>query len=469
MKTKKITLLFFAGVLCMSSSAKDIYVNAATGDDSKDGGTFENSVQTIEKAYALAENGDVIILKGTFVFEQPVVIEKSGLTIKSVGLEKATLDGDNSTQVLELRSSVTLRNLILTKGYGGDGGILNIPLVGDIERDVKIEDCVITMNEAGNRGGAIWCQTYGLPDKLTINRCAFIGNMSGSHGGAIAFIPEGGPTNKAQLNIYNTTFAHNSNFQGGGGVLFLDGGATNYATINLINVTMANNTGGDNGGNCPGIRFIGSDMTVNIKNSILEGNIASDGNYFDISFVDAPKALTVQNSIIGNVTVNGGTIETSTFVAIGSNINNVTDMNNPVAGLGEFTDNHFPLTATSLAYNFGKVEGLTAEMNKDQLRHTRLDENICSAGAVEFFNPGPDPDPETGLAENIMLDITVKSANGHLTINATSATARIYTISGSLVRTVEVIGQTSTELCSGLYIVHLESGMMQKAIKVVVK
>ena len=345
MKTKKITFFLLANALCILSfsiSAKDVFANSTTGDDTKDGSTFANSVKTVAQAYALAVDGDVIKLDGTFFFDLNLTIEKVGLTIQSVGTTKAILDGGNKTWIFDLKRSITLKNLTFTNGYGADGGALNIPL--GFERVVEIEDCLFNANQAGNRGGAIWCQTYGLPDKLTIDRCVFTGNNSGSHGGAIAFIPEGGAaTNKAVLTLNNSTFTQNYNSTGGGGVLFVDGSATAYSTFNLNNMTVAGNYTYADGGNCPGFRFIGNKMAVNITNSIIEGNHTkdlntdADGGFYDISFTDIPNALTIQNSIIGNVTVNGSTTDPSNFVAVGSSVNNRKVKGDvSVAGLGGF-------------------------------------------------------------------------------------------------------------------------------------
>jgi peptidoglycan hydrolase-like protein with peptidoglycan-binding domain len=465
MKTKKITLLFCAAFLSMGLSAKDIYVSSSAGDDSKDGSSTANAVKTIEQAYTLAADGDVIKLDGKFVFESVLNIEKPNLTIVGASSNptstKATLDGDNSFYFFNLKSSVTLRNLIFTKGYGGDGGALNIPL--GFERDIKIEDCLFTLNEAGNRGGAIWCQTYGLPDKLTINRCAFINNLAGGHGGVIGFIPEGGATNKAMLNIYNTTFASNSNLQGGGGVLFVDGSATNTATFNFTNITVSGNVGGDNGGNCPGFRFIGNEMVVNIKNSIIEGNTAVDGSFYDISFTDTPKALTIQNSIVGNVTVNGGTTPTTNFISVGSNVNNVSGTSAPVSGLGELSTDHFLLTTSSLAYKYGKVENLIADNKKDQLGKERGDLTYCSAGAVEYFMP------VTGVKNGVIENAKVISERGKILIVAANVTAKVITLSGTTVSQIRIDQQAEINVKPGVYIVQLESETNRQVTKVIVK
>jgi len=465
MKTKKITLFLMANVLCLSSftiSAKEIFANAAIGDDTKDGLTIENSVKTIPQAYALAEAGDVIKLDGTFLFENFLTIEKTGLTIQSVGSTKAVLDGDNAFYFFEIKSAITLKNLTFTKGYGGDGGALVFPL--GFERDVKIQDCLFTGNEAGNRGGAIWYVTYGLPDKLTIDRCAFVNNLAGSHGGVIGFIPEGGDTNHGSLTINNSTFAQNNNLTGGGGVLFADGGATNNATFNFNNVTISGNVGGDNGGNCPGFRFIGNKMAVNIKNSVIEGNVAADGQFYDISFTDVPTSLTIQNSIVGNVTNNGGTLDPSTFVAVGSNVNNMkASTDESVAGLGEFANNYFMLSTGSLAYSYGKMESVTPETIVDQLGKTRTGEALCSAGAVEFFSFST-----TGLNKNQMPNTLVSTSKGLIRIQAENASAKVYNVSGVLVGHFTVNGEASLSVKSGLYLVQLESGSNKKVSKIIV-
>lgn len=447
----------------LNASAKDIYASSASGDDSKDGLTAGNAVSTLTQAYTLAAEGDVIHLAGTFTFDEtPLTIEKP-LTILSDGA-KAILDGTNSSQIFILKASVTLKNLKITNGYSSDqGGAINIPL--GWERDVKIQDCLFIGNNTDGRGGAIWSQTYGNTDKLTIERCAFISNSAIGHGGVIAFIPEGGDTNKATLTINNTTFAQNSNTQGGGATIFVDGGATNGATFNFNNLTISGNVGGDNGGNCPGIRFIGNKMTVNIANSIIEGNTASDGLYYDISFTDNPTALTIINSVVGYVVNNGALVDNTLFTAVGSDVNAMHDIDAPSeAGLGELTtDYYFPLTSASKAYDYGRIQNITSDIYKDQLGRLRNGELKCSAGAIEFLSYVVSAVPEQQM-ENLKLT-TRKNA---ISIEIPNAQVKIYNLLGKLVNNSKVSGQKTVSVDAGVYIVSIESEARLVTKKVVV-
>ncbi|MDP4238440.1 MAG: T9SS type A sorting domain-containing protein [Bacteroidota bacterium] len=466
MKTKKITLLMLVAALgwSLNVSAKDIYANSTSGDDTKDGSTAENAVQTITQAYTLATDGDVIHLNGTFTFEeQPLSVEKA-LTILSDG-GKAVLDGTNNSQILILKASVTLKNLKITKGYSGDqGGAINIPL--GLDRDVKIQDCLFIGNNTDGRAGAIWAQTYGNADKLTIERCAFISNTSLSHGGAIAYIAEGGSTNHAVLTINNTTFAQNTNAAGGGATLFVDGGATGYATFNFNNITLSGNTGGDNGGNCPGIRFIGKDMTVNIKNSIIEGNTASDGLFYDISFTDNPTALSIINSIVGYVVNNGAVVDASSFTVVGSDVNDMHEADTEsVAGLGELTTGYyFPLTSASKAFDYGRMQNITSDLYVDQIGNLRSSDSRCSAGAVEFFSFTPN-----GISEQKIDNLKLSTVKNAISIEVPTARVKVYNLLGKLINDSKVIGSKIVSVAAGVYIVNIESNTKVINQKVVVR
>jgi len=119
MKSTITTFFFIANFLfffSLTGSAKDIYVNPVSGNDTNDGTTVENSLQTIVQGYTMASDGDVIKLDGTFLLESELSIEKS-ITIESSGTAKAILDGQGACRFFTLKNNVTFRNLIFQNGY----------------------------------------------------------------------------------------------------------------------------------------------------------------------------------------------------------------------------------------------------------------------------------------------------------------------------------------------------------------
>lgn len=308
--------------------------------------------------------------------------------------------------------------------------------------------------------------TYGGTDLLKINRCLFVNNVSDDHGGTISYIPEGGDPvgNKATLTISNSTFAGNKNNGGVGGILFVGGGAAQWATFNFNNITVSGNSDiGNTNGNIPGFAFVGTQMKVNVNNSIIEGNPSQNGDYADFAFDGTPTALTVKNSIIGHVTIWGATVDPSNFTVTESNINNVKIAADAlVAGLGEFNGTYFPLTSSSLAYQYGKTSNLTPEINADQLGQARTNSNYTSAGSVEFYH-----DISSGV-KDLNSSPTLFADKNQLIINAENSRVEVFNLSGIKVNSTMVNGSTSIKLKSGIYIVKILSSVNNSSLKVII-
>lgn len=456
MKAKIITSFLMLSLITSYVSAKTIYANAASGKDNNDGLSAENAVETVAQAYALADAGDVIKLSGTFLFEAQLTIEKADLTLESADTQSpAVLDGQGSYRLFQLKNSVTFRNLIFKNGFGDNGGALMLPI--GFWRTVKVTGCVFDGNSSGNMGGAIYVCTYGGTDILTINRCVFKNNRSGSHGGTIAFIPEGGDPvgNRATLNVSNSTITANRNTGGVGAVLFVDGGARNWATFNFDHVTIAGNSDRDNqNGNIAGIAINSSEASVNVRNSIIEGNVSANGDFCDLSFSDIPTALTIKNSIIGHLTIWGSTINVAslpqTSLISESNVNNVKiSTDQAVSGLDAFNGAYFTLLPNALAYNFGRIANLTPEINADQLGVSRTDATYTSAGSVEFFQS-----VTTSTASEILKPIIQTTKNQLYISPVSEQTVEIYNTMGSLVYKNKISSGQNIPLSSGMYLLR---------------
>lgn len=448
--THLLILALFCG--CISSvSAKTIYANAANGNDANDGTTAETAVQTVSKAYTLAVDGDVIKLDGTFLFESQIVLDKA-LTIESAGADKAVLDGQSTTRFFTFQKDVTLRNLVLRNGYNTSdegGGAIYKWIAYWIK--MNIINCVFDGNVSTKQGGALRILTYGgTDDLLKIDRCVFKNNQSNDHGGVLSFINEGGsPGNGATLVISNSTFTGNKNNGGAGGILFAAGGALNYGTYNFINITATANSDYQNpNGNLPGFVFIGSNMAVNVINSVIEGNQLQNGYYADFSFDNAtPAALTIKNSIVGHITNYGATIDPANFTAIQSTVNNSKYASDALlSGLGAFNGSYFPLTSLSLAYDYGRTPNVPVELKTDQSGSIRANGTYSSAGAVNFYQ-----DVTTGT-ENLGAGSNYSINHNSITIKVNQATVEIYNVTGSLVHTSMVNGSKTIQLSPGVYI-----------------
>lgn len=222
-----------------------------------------------------------------------------------------------------------------------------------------------TTNQAAGRGGAlnIWNSNNerNIDKYCTVKSCAIVENTAGSPGGAIYL----SISQNFQMNVLATTIANNTT-SGAGGVMYVDNSASSNDTqsINFVNCTMTGNYTASNMGNSGGLCLTGGNdglrTKVNIVNTILEGNYAAGQNN---SWADArfarngnPDNVTVVNSIIGNAfrDANDGELTNVTNSLI--NITGSNSANELTAGLGEITDNCFPLKADAQSLTMGSVE-----------------------------------------------------------------------------------------------------------------
>ena len=140
-----------------------LYVDAAKGNDARDGSSVGQAVKTLAKAYALAEAGDVIMVAaGTYA---PVTATGKAVTFR--GVDGATIDGNDKERCVTADDDVVFENFILQNGYDyfKGGGVCG----GTFER-CTIRDCY-----SGNSGG-------GAYDAI-LRHCVIVNNWAWAYGG----------------------------------------------------------------------------------------------------------------------------------------------------------------------------------------------------------------------------------------------------------------------------------------------
>lgn len=282
-------------------------------------------------------------------------------------------------------------------------------------------NCVFTNNVA-EKAGAIYINNWSggsstVPNIIKFEGCSFIGNESRlTNGGAALFIRSA--SNYTTLNLINCTIAKNKVLNtGNGGAVYMGAKSMQSTTVNIINCTITENTNAGAIANSAGVcvlsksgNFIG---TVNIQNSIIEGNVSTSGGFGDLSFSDvapliAPSgtvaALSINNSIIGRYGSPTLTIPAGCIGAI-NEFNYLTATSTPgdyKAGIATFnaTNNSYPLYVGSMAIGYGAssfLTSLTPPVTTDQLGNVRTVAATNYAGAVEATVVTTTPDAPTAL------------------------------------------------------------------------
>jgi beta-glucanase (GH16 family) len=322
---------------------------------------------------------------------KPFIVNGKSVTIDASAAPGLSLSGGGAERVfiVEGGSAATLRNLIITNGFGFDlaGGILN-------NGTVNLERCVVTNNVVGANANDFWKGGGGiysggdstlnvLDSTVSNNRTTLVDG-----GGIYAFF-------NATVRIENSTVSGNVAGNVGGGIRML-GNAT------IVNSTLSGNTSSAWFGGA----LFHTDGVTNLVNSTVTANLApASGNaaLFVGTFTAANATLNVTNTIVAENRDLDGNPGTGCFVApFGSGVVTLTSAGNNVftdatcapvasdqvvasAGIGPLAANGGPtmthaLNAGSPALDAANPASCPAT---DQRGVARPQGSGCDVGAVE--------------------------------------------------------------------------------------
>ncbi|MHC5083864.1 MAG: right-handed parallel beta-helix repeat-containing protein [Planctomycetota bacterium] len=191
--TNRISILIVTVQLCLQVCyAGDFYVNPG---------------QSIQAAIDSTSYGDTVhVAAGSYVEN---ITLKNGVALIGAGPSTTVIDGNQSGSVIDSPAcdpNTLLSNFMITNGYSGNGGGLNMNYFSS----PTVSNCIFSENIAIYGGGGIHRNPGCHP---TISHCTFIGNRS-DFGGAICnngFSLDYGP----YPHIVNCLFIGNSASRGG--------------------------------------------------------------------------------------------------------------------------------------------------------------------------------------------------------------------------------------------------------------
>ena len=243
-----------------------------------------NSFNEIQNAINSANEGDTIILKGTYnLVESQIQVNKK---LSFVGTDNAILDGKSKSRICHvLASGVTFKNitfqnakLINSAIYGG-GAIYSA-------YDVDIDNCSFINNyvsfsgkeDSYYNGGAIFISGS---SHCTIANSYFSKNYARTYGGAIYV------NGNSKVNILNSTFYGNSN-SADGGAIDIHGSVNSYISDCIFN---------QNSATYGGALYVGGSSINNVINCIFNRNSATNGGAINIGTASGNNAkITFLNS-----------------------------------------------------------------------------------------------------------------------------------------------------------------------------
>jgi uncharacterized repeat protein (TIGR01451 family)/CSLREA domain-containing protein len=284
-------------------------------DDPGDG-VCDDAHCTLREAIAAATSGGTIVfangLQGTIQLTAGELQLEKSVSIDGAGL--ITVDAQGNSRVMRGpvvdpggQLDIALAGLTLTNGYspGFGGGLLmsfaaatldNVHVIGNradlgaggiaaVEADVTIRNSVLSDNDTGGEGGAIY--TGGNAHVIVVES-TISGNMAGTNGGGVKVFTNstlqlvastisanvadqfGGGihvSGGAAASIMRSTISGNGAASQGGGVFVEDGGSAE-----LRSTTVTRNSAASIGA----LLKAGLDGTLGVANSIVAGNSPAD-------------------------------------------------------------------------------------------------------------------------------------------------------------------------------------------------
>jgi hypothetical protein len=278
-------------------------------------------------------------VNGTITLGGTELFISAPLTINGPGADKLTVSGNNLSRVFAADDggvtsiAVTFTGMTITEGLAagtvtpaGSGGGIFVQ-----DETLTIEDCFITNNNAGRRGGGVYSFGY---SPMTIRNCTISGNKAnGGDGGGVynyGYVPmlienctitgnQAGGANgagrgggicfnlfysTASLTIRNSTIVSNvstsTTSTGGGGGIRTSAGTT-ASTVQIISSVVSGNTNAV----APDIRAAKADFVT----SALQSKIGIGTPTFDATS-NALLGTPFANLNLGPLAANGGTMPT---------------------------------------------------------------------------------------------------------------------------------------------------------------
>ncbi|MBL7117565.1 MAG: right-handed parallel beta-helix repeat-containing protein [Candidatus Syntrophoarchaeum sp.] len=245
---------------------------------------FQNALNT---AANNGEDDTINVAAGTYNVATTLTYdsaENHTLTIVGAGTGSTILDGGDSTQILNIRTSspdanITVRNITFQKGNisFGFGGGLRVEVDGGLA-DITIEECEFKDNsapdESGGGGGVSATVTSGT---VTLRGNTFNGNSAAGNDAGGAFIGAG---DTGTATVINNTFINGTTADDAGGVMLYSGFDADNVHFRLSGNTFTNNSvgadpvgrGDDPDGGGAFAYMLGNNGEMEITNNTFDDN-----------------------------------------------------------------------------------------------------------------------------------------------------------------------------------------------------
>jgi len=273
-----------------------------------------NSVSAFQSALDTAasngENDTINVAAGSYAVTSALTFystEDFHLFIDGAGMGLTTLDGGDTVQILNIRTTtananVTVGDITFQNGYSGaDGGGLRIQTD---QASIGLETSEFNDNTAMTLGGG--ANVLSTTGGISISGCLFRRNYGEDDAGGL-----NAGSSDGVISLTGSTFEDNvvpgvfpgvPAKDGGGAILYIDGSGQVVMTGNTFN----GNTAADGGGGCM-TYFLGPGVSATINDNFFSNNTAQlDGGGCFTRINDSGTITYNGNSFSGNSTVTAG-------------------------------------------------------------------------------------------------------------------------------------------------------------------
>ena len=254
---------------------------------------LKNAVKVADHNAIITINGEIKASEGNW---GEIVINNKSLTIKKADdATSAVLDASRLSRIFKVENgaNLTLENLTLKGGKAtgtGDAGSGGAIFARDAS-EIKIENCIITGNEAYKNGGGL--NVEGTP--TTITNCTFTGNTAKNGGGIYIIQASKGPVVTISGGTIGSTDTDKANkATGNGGGIYVG---------NLCKVILTNNdsTGCTIKGNTAklggGVYANNADVSMNGRTQIAVNEVNNDVYLDNNSLINVAGPLTAGHPV----------------------------------------------------------------------------------------------------------------------------------------------------------------------------
>ena len=208
-----------------------------TADDENDSNPFEDSGDiSLREAISQGTPESLILFDATLDgktinLDLGELAINNSLTIDASNLPNGlTIDAGGQSRVMDIQPGaiVALHGLTLTGGNSplASGGAC----IRNNSSSLSLSACTLSGNTTGGQGGAIFSRSTSSSATVSLSACTIHGNSSGGDGGGVY-------ASDTILNVSNCTVSGNSSGENGGGILNFGGSGV----LNLSDTIVAGN------------------------------------------------------------------------------------------------------------------------------------------------------------------------------------------------------------------------------------